>query len=242
MLRRAGIEVTRYPAPNTLPWQTKQVIRRLGIEGVVDVGAHEGEYVRMLRDVVGYDGPVVSFEPLPSSFHALVRDRRGDGAWTGRNVALGSEAGTLSLNLYTGTDFNSFLRQNDYGRARFAPLLEAGTQEVPVRRLDQVLEMSGTLLLKSDTQGYDLEVIEGAAGLIDRVAAITVELPLRPIYEGAPALPHMLERMTTWGFELIGLFPLSRDGLRVVEFDGIFVRAELGPTTIFGPVEGGANG
>ena len=94
-----------------------------------------------------------------------------------------------------------------------------------MRRLDELLDLPGPLLLKSDTQGYDLEVLEGAAGVIDRVEALVVELSVTPIYDGAPHIVEMLSHLRDLGFGVAGLFPIQRRHLRVVEFDGLFIRS-----------------
>lgn len=229
-LARAGFKLTRYPAPYSLPWQIRRVVEHHHIDAIVDVGAHHGEFARLLRTEVGFHGPVASFEPMPASFEALRRTMAGDSAWTGHCMALGATSGELGLNVYPETVFNSFLTPNALGQDMFAPELAAGstTESVPVRRLDQVLDLPGALVLKVDTQGYDMEVIEGAAGVLERVAAILIELPVRPIYEGAPDLIEIMRWLAEWGYEPVGLFPVTRDPdyFRVVEFDGVFVRTD----------------
>ncbi len=96
---------------------------------------------------------------------------------------------------------------------------------VPTIRLDELDLPPGNILLKSDTQGHDLQVIDGAEGLLDRVAAILVETAVRPIYEGSPLLPELLAVMSGRGYELAGLFPVlgDSDGLRQIEFDALFL-------------------
>ena len=228
LLRRVGLEITRHPAPNTLPWQIRRILVARTVDGVIDVGAHQGEFARSLRSTVGFVGPIVSFEPSSSSYEILPRAMAADHAWSGQRCALGQASSTMDLNLYNGTDFNSFRQASVLGRQRWKDALTlTGTESVPVRRLDEVLELPGELILKSDTQGYDLEVLNGASGLLDRVVAIIVELPIRPVYEGAPVIDELIRRLDSDGFELLGLFPLSHDsdGLRVVEFDGVFLRS-----------------
>ena len=77
MLRRVGIEVSRSPAPNTVAWQLRQIVRLRQIDGVVDVGGHHGEFVTMMRDEVSYRGRIVSFEP--SAANSISAKNR---AWT----------------------------------------------------------------------------------------------------------------------------------------------------------------
>jgi FkbM family methyltransferase len=174
----------------------------------------------------------VSFEPVRASFERLSTAMAGDARWTGHRLALGSAEASLELHIYGDTVFNSFRDVNELGREIFpgGEVVAAGTESVDVRRLDDVVEFDGPILLKSDTQGSDLDVLAGATALMDRIEVVVLELPVRNIYEGAPTMLEMLTRMSDLGFELLGLAPVSRDPayFRVIEFDGIFVNATHG--------------
>ena len=82
------------------------------------------------------------------------------------------------------------------------------------------------VLLKSDTQGHDLDVIAGARGLSQQVVAVLVELSVQPIYEHQPYLTRVIDSLKGEGFIPIAFQPISisSDKLRVAEFDGLFVR------------------
>jgi hypothetical protein len=104
-------------------------------------------------------------------------------------------------------------------------------EPVDVRRLDGVLaahaapDSDGRALLKIDTQGFDLDVLEGASGILDGIAAIQVEVSLQPIYDGTAGSHETLEALTDRGFGLSGVFPVSADGdLRLIEVDCVAVR------------------
>ena len=64
------------------------IFSTLGVNCVIDVGAHVGEFYQLLRHL-GYVGRVVSFEPVPESFAKLKRVAATDPHWRGYNVALG---------------------------------------------------------------------------------------------------------------------------------------------------------
>ena len=111
-------------------------------------------------------------------------------------------------------------------------------QTVPVERLDelalQMLPSLGRLLIKVDTQGYEMEVLKGAEGLLQRTAAIQLELSLVPLYEGAPKFVDMIAYVESKGFELFSLvsgFSDRRIG-RLLQVDGFFVRPELISPTV----------
>jgi hypothetical protein len=82
------------------------------------------------------------------------------------------------------------------------------------------------VLLKTDTQGWDLEVIEGARGCLHHVVAVQAELSVRPIYEGQPDWRTELAALEHDGFTPVHLATVTRDAsLRVVEFDYLGVRS-----------------
>ncbi len=104
-------------------------------------------------------------------------------------------------------------------------------ERVPVQRLDRFIgdclggAPSPSLYLKLDTQGYDLEVLRGAEGCLHRIVALQSEVSVKPIYEGQPSLTEALARLGTLGFEVGGLYPVTRDHAgRVVEFDCVALR------------------
>lgn len=229
-LKKVGIEVHRYPpsgpAKFSLEHKLRVLFERSAIDFVVDVGAHWGEFAQSLRDPVRFEGPIVSFEPDDESFARLTANLRGDELWTGHRSAVGAETGTAQLNVFASTNLNSFREQTALGEDLLA-MRVADVRTVPVTRLDQVALPPGKFLLKTDTQGHDLAVIEGAGGVLDRALAILIEIPIRNLYDDAPTLDTIVPALTRHGFELAGLYPvlLGEDGVSVVEFDGLFVRS-----------------
>ena len=77
-------------------------------------------------------------------------------------------------------------------------------EEVLVRRLDDVYgEVAGeaeSVFLKVDAQGYERQVIDGAAQSLERIVGVQLELGLTPIYEGECVLEDMLRHMRMRGF------------------------------------------
>jgi FkbM family methyltransferase len=237
LARSGGLYVSRYPPPATLAFHLKHLTRRLEINCVLDVGAHEGGYARLLRREVGFGGEIVSFEPAAASFAALRSALAGDRRWRGHGYALGRSPGWATLSVFAESELNTFLAPSGYGVERFPTMASPlPAQTVEVRRLGDVFDEvtahvpEPRALLKVDTQGYDLEVIEGAAEVLCRVAALQVELPVKHVYEGVPGLAVTLERLDELGFEVTGMFPVTRDRdlLRVVEFDCVLRRRPKG--------------
>lgn len=225
LLNRAGISVTRAPAPLTLAWHLKLVLRQRAVTTVVDVGANDGGFARLLREKVGYGGRIESFEPFPDAFRRLAAAASGDSQWTPHQLALGEQDETADLHVFGSSDMNSLHAARPEASARFPALATSTTVQVPVQRLDSLgLDLGSSVLLKSDTQGHDLAVLRGAKGLLDSVMAVVVELSMVPLYDGTPRWQEMSSFLEGEGFSLIGMTPISRTGLLVNEMDGVFVR------------------
>ena len=89
---RVGLDVQR--ADSTAPACLGQLLRRRGVNCVLDVGADHGEYGRRLRRF-GYEGELCSFEPLPAVYRSLARHTARDPRWSVRNIALGAKDGMI---------------------------------------------------------------------------------------------------------------------------------------------------
>lgn len=227
-LLRRGLHVQSLRGSKTLEGLTSLIVARYGVEVVLDVGANRGQYAKRLR-TSGYRGRIVSFEPVPATYEVLKAAAENDPLWDVHRLALGSSTGSAAINIATDSTVSSFLEPNDEYVDRYAPGGTIGTDEVQVMRLDGVLDDilggSGPILLKCDTQGFDLEVLRGATGILDRVVAIQAELSVRPIYHGMIGYLDALREIAALGFTPAGFFPVDADDeLRAVEVDGLFVR------------------
>ncbi|MET7480578.1 FkbM family methyltransferase [Streptomyces sp. NPDC005648] len=202
---------------------------------VFDVGANVGQFAGELREL-GYTGRIVSFEPASAAFAQLSRAAAGDPDWQVHQLALGREerAGFI----HTGWDtMNSLLAPSDYGRGRYERFTETRTEAVRVRRLADVIDeaLAGVdeprPFLKMDTQGYDLEVFKGAGDRTGDFVGLVSEVALLPLYEGCPPMSEAVAEYQAAGFEVTGLYSVSRESTtgRVVEFDCVMMRARAAP-------------
>jgi hypothetical protein len=56
----------------------QNLFRLLAIDCVLDVGANQGQYRDFLRNDVGFEGAIVSFEPIPQHVETLRRRAASD--------------------------------------------------------------------------------------------------------------------------------------------------------------------
>lgn len=204
----------------------------LQIEAVLDIGANKGQYGRMLRKI-GYRGQIFSFEPVRSSFQELITASASDENWHVFNYALGAESVTMDIHVMDASELSSLLTPNDCGKRLYADKIPIrGTETVLVKRLDDVLPQIlgdnkySRLFLKMDTQGYDLNVLRGAAKVLENTVALQSEISVTPLYEGMPDYIESLSMFRTAGFELTGLYPISRvpESLILIEMDCVMRR------------------
>lgn len=205
----------RPPELSPLAVHLRQILETYRVDMVIDVGANEGQFGRLLRGL-DYEGIIHSFEPLSSAFAALGKAAQNDPCWHVHNVALGDAKGELTLHVGASSDFSSLLPASAFGAAHFKGLSPRGQQTVAVHRLEDygqgLPDFAGQrVLLKLDTQGYDYQVFAGAAGLRPRLVALLSELSFQPIYEGMKPYLEMLLHYTRQGFAVSGVFPVSRD-------------------------------
>ncbi|MCA1694626.1 MAG: FkbM family methyltransferase, partial [Actinobacteria bacterium] len=79
-----------------------------GINVVFDVGANQGQYGQTLR-ALGFQGAIISFEPLGRAFRHLEAATEGDASWIAVNAALGEESGSRSLMVAGNSQSSSLL-------------------------------------------------------------------------------------------------------------------------------------
>ncbi|UEM18877.1 bifunctional GNAT family N-acetyltransferase/class I SAM-dependent methyltransferase [Skermanella mucosa] len=221
-----------FSKPVAVSKETRSLVRILehhGITVVLDVGANVGQYATRLRHG-GYDGRIVSFEPLPEARTALARAAAGDPSWqVAPQAALGAMEGAVTLNVSAESDMSSTLPF----RPEMGELLDSaaytGSVTVPITRLDEVFDTyvapGDRCFLKIDTQGSESAVLEGAADRLDRISCIQLELSIVPVYQGEPGFLDMIDRLARLGFQPALFIPgyFNRRTARMISMDGVFV-------------------
>ncbi len=151
------------------PLETKVFIGLLSPGAlVVDAGANFGHYAMTAANFVGPDGLVFAFEPHGVTHELLSRNAALQPHPNLRPVRAGLAAEDGELQIFTdagnpgGHSFVDWNRREDSGEA----------ETVPVFALDGFLEREApgrTLsLMKIDVQGFEMDVLNGAAAAITR--------------------------------------------------------------------------
>jgi FkbM family methyltransferase len=230
--KRWGPRAPGERAPSVEDLRLAGLLAEHRIDHVLDIGANLGQYAGRLR-AAGYRGRITSFEPLSEAHAALVARAAFDPAWTvAPPLALAAAKGRATMRVSNRSDMSSLRPMAPLTLAALPKSFEVGREEVESERLDAVLDRfagsSDVLFLKIDTQGSEAEILEGALGVLDRLAGVQVEMSLRPMYEGEATYLTLCRWLEERGFEpfwfTAGNF--SKRLGRQLQMDGIFFRGE----------------
>ena len=208
------------------------LLERHRIDLLLDVGANVGQYAAAMRKA-GYQGGIVSFEPQTAAHASLVKAAADDASWTvAPRCALGDSEGEISINISAESDMSSALAFTPETELYFASDRFIGHETAPAHRLDRlwagVVPEGARVFLKSDTQGFDLNVLRGAGERLDRIIGIQIETSLHPIYEGQPDYRTVLDFLLPKGFAVMQVIPgyFSRHHGRMLEMDLVLFRPD----------------
>ena len=202
--------------------------------GVIHVGAHLGEeaptYARLSI------GRQFWIEPQPAIYERLIRNIPPSESVRCANVACGATPARLRLNViprnpgHTDKFGLSSLLQPKSTAEGAQPVEVVDTIEVPVVPLDDLLrdndaDPAAFNLLVLDTQGYELEVLRGAKGLLaNNIEYILTEVSRTALYEGSCLEPEIDAFLAPFGFTRV-YSRLSNEG----HGDALYIRDRLIP-------------
>jgi FkbM family methyltransferase len=201
----------------------KALTRDRGVRAVLDVGAHEGKFS---REMLRYFPHAVShaFEPTPATFGRLKERLEGFGRRAVLNQKLvGAAVERRNFNLCEHSDMNSALPGcHHWGDSQGSIVVEqtsldAYLAEVGLETVD---------VIKIDTQGYDLQVLEGASNLLSRKGGrvFVIEVLFVELYEGQCYFEEVYRFMKSHGYQLRALVNPHYGQADSMQFcDAIFV-------------------
>ena len=229
MLRKRGYDIVHYHPTTDDDYKKIRLLKHYQIETVLDVGANVGKYGVELRSL-GFEGEIISFEPLSEAFSKLKEKAEQDDHWNALNYALGSKDETAEINIASNS-LSSSLRDMLPSHLNSAPeSKDIGKETIKVKKLDSVFEEicpdQEHVLLKIDTQGFEKKVIDGAEASLETIDTVQLEMSLTPLYKGETLFVDMLNLLKDKGYSLVHLehvFSDIKTG-RLLQVDGMFHR------------------
>jgi FkbM family methyltransferase len=159
-------------------------------------------------------------------FQTLAKKAASDGNWEAYHCGLGAVSGEAVINVAELTVFSSILASTGAAARHDSRTAIQRTETVRIQTLDEVAaNLTGNILLKIDTQGYEKQVIEGGRQTISRVKGILMELPIIHVYEGEWQFHEAVKFMTEAGFVPAQIQPVGyhgKDNVSLIEVDCLF--------------------
>src|SRR5262249_52326300 len=120
--------------------------------------------------------------------------------------ALGATEEVRTLSEYTASDMSSLLPRGPENWIDVVSSSDVKLSTIDRYCADKKIERID--LLKSDTQGFELEVLKGARRMLEerRVGAIYVEITFARLYDNLPRLDEIYAFITGHGFDLVSFY------------------------------------
>jgi len=212
--RRLGVHLG---APD-VRWSLTQ-LRRFGFvpEHVLDVGAFKGDWTRICLNVFP-DANITSVEPQDVAQEELKK--------------LASEHPNVKvIQTLLGSSVRDNVPFDEIGSGSSILFNCQGKSTRPMTTINRLIE-NGVCkppeLLKLDTQGYELEILEGYTRDFDTCHVIQCELSLLPLVPGAPLLDEVVSYLHQRGFVMFDVEEIIHspsDGA-VWQIDALFCRID----------------
>jgi FkbM family methyltransferase len=228
-----GYEVCRMTPSSSACAQIVSALKLVEADTVFDIGANAGQFASYIRNA-SYMGEIVSFEPLDSARISLAESVKRDRRWMlHERCAIGDYDGEVEINVAGNSVSSSVLSMHTSHAEAALGSAYVSSEKVPIKRLDgiasQYLNHNSKLFIKIDTQGFEWQVLDGAAETLRRAQGLICELSLIPLYDGQKLWRDVIDRLDQEGFMLWALqkgFTDPRTG-QSLQMDGIFLRRDV---------------
>jgi len=227
-LRKYGIVVTRLSS--SPEGRLGCLLKTYNIEIVLDVGANIGQYAKMLRQELDYDGIIHSFEPMKSEYFELQKTARNDPKWKVDNCGLGDVDAEMVINIAGNSASSSLLAASKRLLSVAPQVAYVGNERVQIHKLDTIYneqQLKGQrVFLKIDAQGYESKILRGAKQSLQYIDTLQLEMALTPMYEDELLFEDYFSMMHANGYYFVHLMPGLWDTKtgELLEVDGIFHR------------------
>jgi FkbM family methyltransferase len=188
---------------------------------IFDVGAYHGDFARLCLSLWP-DARVTCFEAQAAAVERLQKFAAGDSRVTVVPTLVGAQP-RAEVALYEAETASSVLTEAAGPRHP--------AKRYPMTTIDDAIAQSADRrtpnLLKIDVQGYELEVLRGAASTLASVDAVLAEINLLDIHEDVPLLADIVDWLARRGFVTYDICGLTRRPLdrALWQCDMIFVPA-----------------
>lgn len=189
---------------------------------IIDVGANKGQFQKSANYFYP-NAKIYSFEPIPELYNKLGKNNYT--RITNFNMALGNEVGIQEFNKNEYQHSSSFyeIDNNNFPSSKTTKI------NVEINTLDNIapkLDLIGTVLLKLDVQGFEMEALRGGKNTLkNHIDYIIIEIGLKKLYNNQPTYTELNKFLNEQNFELVTLldFNLGIDK-SYIEADFLYIK------------------
>lgn len=197
----------------------EELTKVIFVDGIVDIGVAQGT-PELYRSFKGKPFLLVEANPV---FAERLRELKREVPARVEMVFCGSASGTVSLHAPKNGRASSLYAHPDIEAEQML--------SVPVETLDTLVErnqMDGSLLVKIDVEGAEMEVLQGATKTLERTAAVILEVSWGRGFIGGSLYSDLFDLLHEHGFVLFNI--VEGGGIlehgRLVHADFIFIKKE----------------
>lgn len=210
-LRRLGRDLIVYDHLHHPMAREAKLLKTYNIDMVLDIGANTGQYAQELR-ALGYEGHIVCFEPMQIAFAQLNQWAKTDNKVTAVNTAIGESDGEIVFNIAGNSTSSSVLEMLPSHTDAVPESITKNKETVTITRLDtlfdQYCKAHHKILLKIDTQGYEMSVLAGAESSLKKIQALQLEMSFVPLYEGQALFHEVYNYVLQKDFQIVDINPM----------------------------------
>ncbi len=213
-------------------WRDYRLCLRLRASGVAprsifDVGANEGQFA--IGALATFPAATIwSYEPGAGAFARLGAVLGNHPRMRLARKALGREEGEATLHVTTADQSSSLLELHANHLEAYPEVRELRQETVQVSTLKNEIERilpPEPVLLKIDTQGFEMQVLQGAGEALGRIRWIVLETATRPMYRDETLFSDISRWLGDRGFVFRGPLELHVNPAgRPCQFDVLFER------------------
>lgn len=212
LLSRRYIPMTRaFPRGSYWLYDAQRFAGTRNLRVAFDVGANVGQTLHgLLKYLPRAD--IFCFEPVSAAYSKLAANNSKFGNVRFVQKALGSLSGTGQIRLHRDSELNTLVtdgpRQDD---------LTGEVETISIDTLDSFCRSEGIAsidILKMDVQGWEMEVLKGAQGMLARrgIRFIYAEVGFRRADSDMQHFAELNDHMEQNGYWLCGLYDAFRWG------------------------------
>lgn len=207
--------------------ESHRFLGNAGIRTVLDIGANNGQFARMIVRACPQLRTLHSFEPLADCQQVLKNALPGDSRHVIHNFGLGDTNQTSFFNHAEFSPCSSLLIPNSLLVEDHPGAGQIKREKVVIRTLDDWAAqnpLEPEILIKIDVQGYEDRVLLGGIKTIKQSRYILIEVPFYQLYVDQPLFHEVYTILHELGFVYKGntLQNIRSVDGRILEADALF--------------------